>query len=297
MRQEDFVVGLERRNHERGLLEENQEEFEAGDAKSYDEQVAESQIADRSHQDDVRIAVQSIFERRPLELDQLQLSKQEHSALEALRAAFNGKDARYNTFLYAEHRREMLEQALAALQPIFALDVSMSSEMQEEYAALVEQVTQLRIHLLSLEDSQDDELLQRESLKKSEEEGDKDDDGDGDKDDDGDGDADADLDDKRKAAKSTLFEGPEAPAKQTAKSTLSDGPAAPERVSGPSAAFDGEIEAKRDEERDESGAAAAGESGGGVGGGKGSRLSRIGKALGIGGGPKGKSDDGGKGSS
>jgi hypothetical protein len=249
MRPEEFVIGLERSEHERGILEEHEEEFEQGDAKPYDEQVAENRIEDRSHHGDVLAVVKAIFEERTASmpaLDQLELSVQERSALDALRTAYGGREGRYNTFVYAEQRRELLEQALSALQPILALDVSASAELRENYERMVEQVTELRERLVNLEDSQDDEMLQRESLKKTEESGAEDDD-EGDEDD---ADAEPVLRDvpstlssgpavaEKAAAESTLRDGTAAPEKTAARSTLNDGAAAPEKSAVKSTLFD-----------------------------------------------------------
>ena len=278
MRPEELVVGMERSEHERGLLEEHEEEFEQGDAKPYDELVAEGHVEDRSHHDDVLAVVKAIFEERTSSmpaLEELELSVQERSALEALQTAYGGRERRYNTFVYAEQRRELLEQALAALQPILALDVSASAELRENYDRMVEQVTELREQLVNLEDSQDDEMLQREVQKKAEESGAED----GDKDDD----AEPVLDDR--------------------PSTLSDGPAAPEKTAATSSLFDGpavEAPVHRSTVLDEDGASAgaagtAGAAGGGEAG-KSGVLSRLGRALGIGK-NDGGGDKGGKGAS
>lgn len=301
MRPEEFVLGLERSEHERGFLEEREEEFEKGDAKPYDEQVAENRISARSHHDDVLAVVQAIFEERTEsmpDLDELELSVQEKSALQALQTAYTGRETRYNTFVYAEQRRELLEQALAALQPMLALDVSASVELRETYERMVEQVTELRENLLNLEDSQDDEVLIREVLKKEEQESDDADQGDGDLDGDLDADADAVSGEKTGEKKSALFDGPAAPDKVAARSTLSEGPPLAEPAPEKSSLFDGpavpDKVAPQSSLGDPNDGAGGSEAGGGTseaGGGKGGVLSRIGRALGLG---KGE-PDGGKG--
>ncbi len=158
MRPEDFAHGLERKLPDRALLQQHEDEFARDKAESYDEAVAEVQ-ASRQHHDDILAAVRAIVEHHPLELDQLLLSEQERSALEALRTAFEGKDARYNSFVYAELRRELLEHALAALQAALALDISRSAELHENYERIVSEVADLRERLANLEDAQDDERL------------------------------------------------------------------------------------------------------------------------------------------
>lgn len=297
MRPEEFVLGLERSVHERGFLEEREEEFEKGDAKPYDEQVAENRISARSHHDDVLAVVQAIFEERtesmPV-LDDLELSVQEKSALQALQTAFTGRETRYNTFVYAEQRRELLEQALAALQPMLALDVSASAELRETYERMVEQVTELRENLLNLEDSQDDEVLIREALKREEQESDDADQGDGDRDADADAVAGEKAGEQLGEKKSALFDGPAAPDKVAARSTLSEGPPVAEPAPEKSSLFDGPAVPDKTSAQSSLGEPSDGEAGGGkseAGGGKGGVLSRIGRALGLG---KGE-PDGGKG--
>lgn len=297
MRPEEFVLGLERSVHERGFLEEREEEFEKGDAKPYDEQVAENRISARSHHDDVLAVVQAIFEERtesmPV-LDDLELSVQEKSALQALQTAFTGRETRYNTFVYAEQRRELLEQALAALQPMLALDVSASAELRETYERMVEQVTELRENLLNLEDSQDDEVLIREALKREEQESDDADQGDGDRDADADAVAGEKAGEQLGEKKSGLFDGPAAPDKVAARSTLSEGPPVAEPAPEKSSLFDGPAVPDKTSAQSSLGDPSDGEAGGGkseAGGGKGGVLSRIGRALGLG---KGE-PDGGKG--
>lgn len=184
MRPEDFVVGMERSRRLRGFLQEREEQFEEGESEAYNEQIAEVRVPDRSHHDDVLAAVRQIFsdrDRRPLSFDDFDLSIQERSALESLRSAHAGKDARTNLFIFAEQRREMLEQALAALQPVLTLGVHEVPEFQEAYNDLVKQVGDLRERLANLEDAQDDEMLH---YVKAAAKGEEEDDGDGDKDDD-----------------------------------------------------------------------------------------------------------------
>lgn len=289
MRPEEFVVGLERSEHDRGLLEEREEEFEAGDAEAYDEQVAESRVEERSHHDDVLAVMKAIFESRTESmpaLDELELSVQERSALEALHTAYGGREGRYNTFVFAEQRRELLEQALAALQPILALDVSASAELRESYERMTEQVSELRERLVNLEDSQDDEMMQREAGKQAEEGSDEDD-----RSDEGEPEAeiDAELDAAARDKPSTLFDGPDAPEKVAARSSLSDGPAVEEPAKR-SALLDDADGASAD------GAAATAGPAGAEAGDEADKvgvLSRLGRALGLGNADK-RGGDGGK---
>lgn len=166
MRPQDVVVGLERNVSERGRLEEQEQQFELERPEAYDEAVAESRLDLRAHHDAIMGAVLAIIERREVSLDELELSEQEQSALEALRTAFDGKDPRYAEFVYAEQRRELLEQALAALQPALALDLSHASELRLTYDRIVEEVTELRERLEQLEDAQDDERLHETQVRK-----------------------------------------------------------------------------------------------------------------------------------
>ena len=238
MRPEDFAPGLERNLPDRARLQQHEEEFEREQAESYDEAVAE-QLGSRAHHDDILAVIRAIVEHQPLELETLQLAEQERSALDALRTAFEGRDARYNGFVFAEQRRELLEQALAALQPVLAMDISRIPELHENYDRIVAEVTELRERLVNLEDAQDDERVHAvESKKEEPKDGDDGDKGDGDKGDKGDGEL---ADDVEAAPKpSTVWDDPLAPAAPAgaASAAASADAASAASSAGPAAAAD-----------------------------------------------------------
>lgn len=103
------------------------------------------------HRDVVLTSVRAILERRPISLDSLGLGQREQRALEALKAAVDGREPHLGQFVYATDRSAMLEQALAVLQPVIA-------ELPASGRDLVDKVGELRHSLHNLRDAQDDEL-------------------------------------------------------------------------------------------------------------------------------------------
>jgi hypothetical protein len=105
----------------------------------------------------------------------------EMEALRMLEMAVKGRDPKHTHLVYAEDRRDLLEQALLVLYPNLAhgLD-SRFDALREQHDRLVSQVVELRGEILQLEDAQED-LLDILQVRRMEEEEAKDD---GDKDDD-----------------------------------------------------------------------------------------------------------------
>ncbi|CAN5323362.1 hypothetical protein BH11MYX1_BH11MYX1_09460 [soil metagenome] len=97
-------------------------------------------------------AMRAILERRHLVINDLGLPQKELRALGALQAAVSGRDGELSQFVFASDRRDLLEQALAVLQPK-ALD-----EHSQPYLDLVHRVSSLRHELKELEDAQDNLL-------------------------------------------------------------------------------------------------------------------------------------------
>ena len=97
-------------------------------------------------------AMRAILERRHLVINDLGLPQKELRALEALQAAVSGKDAQLSQFVFASDRRDLLEQALAVLQP------RALHEQSRPYLELVQRVGALRHDLKQLEDAQDNLL-------------------------------------------------------------------------------------------------------------------------------------------
>ncbi|MEZ4367569.1 MAG: hypothetical protein R2939_15020 [Kofleriaceae bacterium] len=73
------------------------------------------------------------------------LGRTELDALEAVRVAASGRDPRSTRTVYAEDRRDLLEQALATLQPLLAVahDPTLP-DLMSRHAAVVDEVTALR---------------------------------------------------------------------------------------------------------------------------------------------------------
>jgi hypothetical protein len=104
-------------------------------------------------------AIRMILDGQELEVGHLHLPQRESRALDALQVAVSGKSADLAQFVYATDRRDMLEQALAVLQPdLTHADDKSARELHAQFADLSERVSELRHALTDLEDAQD-ELL------------------------------------------------------------------------------------------------------------------------------------------
>jgi hypothetical protein len=233
LRAEDKDVdGLElekqtERQRETELQEEDEEELA---------ELQSSEDRDAEHRGSVMAAMRAILDGEHVVVDELALPARELRALEALQAATEGKDAKLSQFVYATDRKDLLEQALAVLQPNFVHGDAQHAQVLGTYSDLIEKVADLRNGLTELGDAQDDLLHGNPQLAKDA--GDKDDD---DTEDDGDTPKPSTLSDgpeaKREPSKSTLADGPEVK-REPAKSTLADGPAAKDEPKGPSSLGD-----------------------------------------------------------
>jgi hypothetical protein len=119
------------------------------------EEVPEIRIAEvlESAQENVVLeAMREILEHRHIVINDLKLPQKELRALEALKAAVSGRDGELSQFVYASDRRDLLEQALAVLQP------RVMSEVTRPFLDLVQRVGNLRHELKDLEDAQDNLL-------------------------------------------------------------------------------------------------------------------------------------------
>jgi ribosomal protein L7/L12 len=77
-------------------------------------------------------------------------------AFELLREAVHGKHARRESIIYAEDRKDLLEQALAVLYPTMAHGLEPEvDDLREQHDALVEHVVGLREHLGNLIEAQE----------------------------------------------------------------------------------------------------------------------------------------------
>jgi hypothetical protein len=104
-------------------------------------------------------AIRMLLDGETLSVSQLHVPQREAGALEALQTAVRGRGS-LGEIVYASDRRDLLEQALAVLQPdlVHAQDQSVR-ELVAQFTDLTERVGELRHTLADLEDSQD-ELLE-----------------------------------------------------------------------------------------------------------------------------------------
>jgi len=114
--------------------------------------------------------MKSILAGDQIVINDLKLEKRHQIALEALKTAFDGKDANHARFVYAEDRRTLLEQALAVLQP----ELADMSQLDEEFQGLIKDVGSLREKLNVLEDSEE-ELVEGRAQDQAKTESDSDD--------------------------------------------------------------------------------------------------------------------------
>jgi hypothetical protein len=120
-----------------------------------------------THFQAVAMRVAAIFEGKDLgddlEKTAPELTEGERLALELLAECVSGRDARTHRIVYAERRLEMLELALATLQPAFALALvpELGNELRGAYDQLVEEVGDLRDKLDRLGDAQEELMAYR----------------------------------------------------------------------------------------------------------------------------------------
>jgi len=216
LRQEDKEVDgfeLERqeeRKRESELIEEDESEIHDLDGKPAFER-------DEERTRLVSTAMRKILERDHIVINDLGLSKHEQRALDAFKTAVEGRDQDHHTFVFAEDRRALLEQALAVLQPDI---VGLERVAGDAFEILVKEVADLRAKLNTLEDSQAEVAHHAEKGEKGEA-GDTDDKPDVPKDDDT-----SLTGPERTIAKppSSLASGPEVKDEKKPASTLASGP-------------------------------------------------------------------------
>lgn len=134
-------------------LEQNQQESEL--EREDEEEVPEirvEELLESERENVVLAAMREILEHRQVVINDLKLPQRELRALEALKAAVSGRDAELSQFVYASDRSDLLEQALAVLQPQVMHDVT------KPFLDLVQRVGTLRHDLKGLEDAQDNLL-------------------------------------------------------------------------------------------------------------------------------------------
>ncbi len=108
-------------------------------------------------------ALQMILDGEYLEVELLYLPQRETRALESLQMAVTGRDPGMGTFVFADDRAELLEQALAVLQQNLTHGSPAAlAELETHYAKLTDRVAELRERLVDLEDAQD-ELMEHQA--------------------------------------------------------------------------------------------------------------------------------------
>jgi hypothetical protein len=100
-------------------------------------------------------AIRMILDRQALEVTDLHLPQRESRALDALQVAVSGRSSDLWQFVYATDRRDLLEQALAVLQPdLIHADDKTARELHAQFADIAERVGELRHVLTGLDDAQ-----------------------------------------------------------------------------------------------------------------------------------------------
>jgi hypothetical protein len=134
---------------------ERQQRLQESELEKEDEEELPEIVADeqrdlvRTERGVLLRAVEAIMARDHVVVDMLNLPAHELRALECLKAAVDGRDAKLHMFVFASDRRDLLEQALAVLQPNLPYD-------DASYQLLVTRVGELRRTLTTLEDSEDE---------------------------------------------------------------------------------------------------------------------------------------------
>lgn len=172
MRAEDKDV--DGRDLERDVELQRESELQKSDDEELPELQSEANQT-TEHRGQVVGLVRAIFNREHVIVDTQQLPQRELRALEALQAAVEGRDAKLSQFVYAADRRDLLEQALAVLQPNFVTGDEKHAQLLGAYHDIIERVAALREGLVDKEDAQDDLLRANTHVAPAKAEGDQDD--------------------------------------------------------------------------------------------------------------------------
>ncbi|HSN29963.1 MAG TPA: hypothetical protein VLT45_26935 [Kofleriaceae bacterium] len=172
MRAEDKEV--DGRELEDDIERQRESELEKSDDEDLPELQSEAN-QETEHRGQVVALVRAILNREHVVVDTQQLPQRELKALEALQAAVEGRDAKLAQFVYASDRRDLLEQALAVLQPNFVSGDEKHAQVLGDYHDVIEQVAALREGLVDKEDAQDDLLRGNPHVAPTKAEGDQDD--------------------------------------------------------------------------------------------------------------------------
>jgi hypothetical protein len=124
---------------------------------------------DRAREALLLTTIQGIFDERTIYPEQLGLPAREQHALAALQAAVLGRDVRRGSFMFADDRRDLLEQALAVLQPSLLHSTAREADaLRDQYDRIVAEVGELRDQLTGLADAQDELLVSDRAAVKAE---------------------------------------------------------------------------------------------------------------------------------
>lgn len=146
---------LHRAEQKDSLLDREDKELQQG--------LANERLVDKSSDELLLATMQQIIEKKPVHVRSLGLPPREAKALEQLQQAVTGRDVNMNTFVFADDRRTMLEQALAVLQPnMSASHSSIVGGLRWEMSHLVSEIHELRLDLRELEDAQEDGIVERQ---------------------------------------------------------------------------------------------------------------------------------------
>ncbi|MBP9087101.1 MAG: hypothetical protein KBG15_13350 [Kofleriaceae bacterium] len=115
---------------------------------------------DEAARTDLFVMMRDIFDGKEVATHRAQ-DPMHQKAIDMLAAAVRGHHPRDRTFVFAEDRRMMLEQSLAALQPVIAMGaVTMMDHhaegLTDEFARLIGDVNGLRAELAKLEATQEE---------------------------------------------------------------------------------------------------------------------------------------------
>jgi hypothetical protein len=146
-----------------------EDELDKGDDEELPE-LAGEEVRDTKNDDRGLLlgSMRAILDGQSIVVNDLRLPKRQLLALEALKAAVDGRDQDIDHFMYASDRSELLEQALAILQPNLAQGDA--KDIRGVMHEMIARVGDLRRDLKGLEDAQD-ELLdgqQKHDLAKGE---------------------------------------------------------------------------------------------------------------------------------
>jgi hypothetical protein len=151
--EDKLVDGLEAAHAE----SRQREDIEDRGAETLPEPIIEA-VANANHDQRAHLlgAIRMLLDGQSLDVGALHMPTGETVALEALQVATTGR-GELGQFVYAEDRRDLLERALAVLQPdLSRADNLTARELNAQIADLAARVGEIRETLSALEDAQDE---------------------------------------------------------------------------------------------------------------------------------------------